>query len=579
MLVLGLNAGHCATACLAEDGQVVSCVSEERFSRIKNHAGLPLRSVEFVLKDRGVSVGDLDQVVMDNNLAGVPRFIEWYHDRYRRPSIGRRLTSAFGYGCPRLFDAYLSVQRVSYRFRRARRAERLEKHVSKVLGVPSARVRIIHHHLAHALAPCFNLPHAETLVFTLDGEGDRVCASVNVFDGRALRVVARTDRSASLGCLYGLATLHLGMKPLEHEFKVMGLAPYARPEEVTPIYEVLRRLIWVDDSLRFRSRFDMRLADRFFARELALARFDAVAGAVQQLAETLVTDWVRKAVARTGIHRIAVSGGVFMNVKVNKVLAEMPEVDHVFAMPSCGDESNAVGSCLFGYRHLCDERGLAFSPRPFRGLYLGPDCSRADVEHLIRERNLGASYEISEPPDINAETAALLAAGQIVARCAGRSEWGARALGNRSILAHPRDIGIVRTLNTAIKGRDFWMPFAPSILSEDAGRYFENPKGIDAAYMSVAFDTTAEARHNLPAAMHAYDQTMRPQVVHREWNPGYYQVISHFRSLTGIGAVLNTSFNLHGEPNVLTPADALHTMESSGLQYLVLGNYLLRTRR
>jgi carbamoyltransferase len=343
------------------------------------------------------------------------------------------------------------------------------------------------------------------------------------------------------------------MKPLEHEFKVMGLAPYARPEEVAPIYDTLRRLVWVDDSLTFRSRFHLPFADRFFAQELARTRFDAVAGAVQLLAETLVTEWVRKAIAQTGIHRVALSGGVFMNVKVNKTLAELPEVGHLFAMASCGDEANAIGSCLFGYRHLCEERGIEFAPRPLRSLYLGPDLARSDVEHLIRARNLAASYDISEPPDINAETAALLAAGQIVARCAGRSEWGARALGNRSILADPRDARIVRTLNTAIKGRDFWMPFAPSILSEDAGRYFENPRGIDAAYMSVAFDTTIEARRDLPAAMHPYDLTIRPQVVHREWNPDYYEVISHFRRLTGVGAVLNTSFNLHGDGRLSPP--------------------------
>jgi len=578
MLVLGLNSGHCATACLAEDGRVVSCVSEERFSRIKNHAGLPLRAIEFVLNDRGATVRDLDLVVMDNNLAGATRFVEWYGDRYRRPSLGRRLTSAFGYGVPRLFEAYLGFERASYRYRRPRRVERLGTHVSGVLDVPPDRVRIIHHHLAHALAPCFNLPPAETLLFTLDGEGDRVCASVNVYDGRTLRVIARTDRSASLGCLYGLATLHLGMKPLEHEFKVMGLAPYARPEEIAPLYEKLRRIVWVDDSLTFRSQFDTRLADRFFQLELTGARFDAVAGAVQQLAETLAAEWVRKAIAHTGIHRIAVSGGVFMNVKVNKVLAELPEVREIVVMPSSGDESNAVGSCLYGYRTLCDQRGLTFSPEPLQGLYLGPDCSNADVELLIRDRNLQASYEITRPADMSAETAALLAAGQIVARCVGRSEWGARALGNRSILAHPKDAGVVRTLNAAIKGRDFWMPFAPSILQEDAGRYIHNPKQIDASYMSIAFDSTGEARRDLSAAMHPYDQTMRPQVVQREWNPAYHQVISRFRDLTGTGAVLNTSFNLHGEPNVLTPDDALRTMEQSGLQYLVLGDCLLKKR-
>ncbi len=212
---------------------------------------------------------------------------------------------------------------------------------------------------------------------------------------------------------------------------------------------------------------------------------------------------------------------------------------------------------------------------PLGNNYLGMAFSSDQIEKTLNESNCYNKYKVEKLEDINSKTANLLASGEIVARFEGRMEWGARALGNRSILMDPRNVEKVKELNKAIKKRDFWMPFAPTILKERQQDYLVNPKNIRSPYMTIAFSTTEKGRKELPAATHAYDSTARPQILEKEFNPQYYDLIKKFESLTGIGAVLNTSFNLHGEPIVCSPEDALKTFENSGLKYLTLNNYLV----
>jgi carbamoyltransferase len=413
----------------------------------------------------------------------------------------------------------------------------------------------------------------------LDGEGDMLCATVNIYDGKtnSFKKISETDKGASLGYLYALATLYLGMKPNQHEFKVMGLAPYAKKDKVEETYEKIKDILWVD-GLEFKSKFRMQYADYFFADKMKFTRFDNVAGAVQKLSEELTLKWVSNAIKKTGIKNIALSGGVFMNVKANQRISEMPEVEEMFCVPSAGDESTAIGACMFGYKKYCEQNKLEFKPLAIEDLYLGPEYNQKYVENLIETKNLAKKYKITYLKNVNKEIARLLANGEIVARCSGRSEWGARALGNRSILANPVNGDTIRILNETIKDRDFWMPFTPSIIEEDISKYSLNPKKIKAPYMAITFNSTEKARKELPAAMHPYDFTIRPQAVYKSWNPDYHEVISEFKKKTGTGALLNTSFNLHGEPNVLTPEDAFHTVENSSLKYLVLGNYLFEKR-
>ena len=267
-----------------------------------------------------------------------------------------------------------------------------------------------------------------------------------------------------------------------------------------------------------------------------------------------------------------------MNVKANARLAEAPWVHELYVFPSCGDESNAVGAAYLGYLELCRRRGVAPRPRPLGPAYLGPDLRPDDIEAVIRRRDLVSRHRVTEPPDIEARTAELLVRDGVVARCSGRMEFGARALGNRSILANPSDLRVVSTVNRMIKNRDFWMPFAPTILRERESDYLVNPKGLASPYMMLALPTSPKRRGEIIAAVHPEDGTARAQILEESWNPSYHRLIREFEARTGIGAVLNTSFNLHGEPLVCSPDDAVDTFERSGLPHLALGPWMISKR-
>ncbi|MBM3231759.1 hypothetical protein FJZ21_00040 [Candidatus Pacearchaeota archaeon] len=573
MFVLGLNIGHNSTACLLKDGKIITCVSEERFSRIKNHAGIPFAGIDYILKSNGLEIKDLATIVLDDHypIINDPKFVKQFLESYIRKPLHKRILSKIGYNYPNFYYNYNLMK--NPRSSNKKRRNEVRNYLARKLNYPIEKIILIDHHYAHALAPCFNLnKNQKTLVFTLDGEGSGTCATVNIFDGKNLKRIAMTDKSASLGYLYAITTIILGMKPLEHEFKVMGLAPYAKTEKVKEVYEELRKIIWVD-SLKFKSKFNMPFVDNYLLDKMKFVRFDTLAGAVQMLTEELTLEWIRNAIKATGIHNIALAGGVFMNVKANQRIANLDEVQSIFVMPSCGDESNAIGSCFFGYRELNKDKNINF--RAIEDLYLGPECDNKDLEDYLKKNKL-KNYTVKKVKKINKEVAKLLAEGQIVARCSGRSEWGARSLGNRAILANPSDPETIRILNETIKDRDFWMPFTPSIIEDDAHKYIKNPKKIKAPYMTLTFDSTKLAQEHLSAAMHPYDFTLRPQIVYKNWNKGYYDLIKEFKKLTKIGGILNTSFNLHGEPNVLTINDAIHTLDNSALRYLAIGDYLIK---
>ncbi len=581
MYILGLNIGHNATAALLKDGTIIRCVSEERFSRIKNHHGVPFESIRWILQDAGITIQNIDLVVLDDQypVMNNPRFGRNFFHAYTQKSRLKQISSSVAYRYPRAFSRYYALKESSSNIAKEKRRADLQKKLALLLKIPQEKILVADHHLMHAFAPLGNLDRKKSwLVFTLDGEGSGLCATVNVFDWKNLKVISQSPKTASLGYFYGLATLFLGMKPLEHEFKVMGLAPYAKSHNVDEIYPQIKKLFWIDENGVFHSLFSMPFADHFFTKEMKYVRFDTLASAVQRLTEELCCEWVEKMIQKTSIHHIALSGGVFMNVKANKKISELSSVKELFVMPSCGDESNAIGSCWYGYKVLTGRNNAPFDPQPLEDLYLGPEYNEAYVKEIIEKERLKEKYVIKKVKSISKEIAALLAKGEIVARCTGRSEWGARALGNRSILANPAHPDTIRILNETIKDRDFWMPFTPSMLDSFEKKYLVNPKKVFSPYMAMTFDSTPLAQKQLPAAMHPYDFTIRPQIVTKNYNKDFYELILEFQKHTGMGSVLNTSFNLHGEPNVLTPEDALHTVEHSSLKYLALGNYLLEKR-
>jgi carbamoyltransferase len=278
---------------------------------------------------------------------------------------------------------------------------------------------------------------------------------------------------------------------------------------------------------------------------------------------------------RYGSERLALGGGCFMNVKANMRLAREEWVHELFVAPSCGDESNAIGAAYLGYLELCRRRGVTPTLRPLGPAYLGPGLGPADVEAVIRKRDVAARHRVTEHERVEARIAELLVSDGVVARCAGRMEFGARALGNRSILGNPSDPRVVPLINRMIKNRDFWMPFAPSILRERQADYLVNPKGLASPYMMLAFPTNPKARDEIVAALHPHDGSARAHLVEESWNPGYHRVVREFEARTGTGAVLNTSYNLHGEPVVASAEDAMDTFERSGLPHLALDRWVI----
>ncbi len=582
MYILGLNIGHNATASLLKDGEIASIVSEERFSRIKNHHGIPFKSIDFVLKENKIKIEDVDLIVLDDQypIEKNPKFSHNFFNSYTKKSIKNKILSYLGYKYPYIFGKYHKIKEALSKNSKEKVINKLKYELSNILNINRDKIIIKDHHLMHTFSTIGNLTaDKKWLIFTLDGEGSGLCATINVWDGKVLKIISRSNKTASLGYFYGLATLYLGMKPLEHEFKVMGLAPYAKSHNIDKVYPKIRSLFKIDDNLEFHSSFSMPFADHFFMKEMKFVRFDTLAAAVQKLTEDLCCEWISKAIKKTGINNIALSGGVFMNVKANKKISELPEVKNIIIMPSSGDESNAIGSCFYGYKLFSEKNKISFSPKPLKDLYLGPEYDNIYIENLIKRLNLNIKYKIKKVRDINSIIAQLLAKGEIVARCSGKSEWGARALGNRSILANPKDQDTIRILNETIKDRDFWMPFTPSILDLFEKRYIINQKKIFPPYMAITFDSTFQAKKDMPAAMHPYDFTIRPQIATKEYNSDYYEIIEKFSKLTKIGAVLNTSFNLHGEPNVLTPEDALNTLENSSLKYLAMEDYLFEKKQ
>ena len=404
----------------------------------------------------------------------------------------------------------------------------------------------------------------DTLVFTLDGIGEGINGTISIVKNDTIEEVYRTGE-ANLGRLWKYITLLLAMKPDEHEFKVMGMAPYANEKYANEVLKIF------EDNYQYIDGFDFKYRNRpkdiyfFFRKLLEGKRFDSIAGGLQLYTEKLVTKWIKNAIEITGIPRIVFSGGVAMNIKLNKEIAGMKEVKEFYVAPSAADESLALG--VF-YKYF----GKEDTP-PLANLYLGPKYKREQILEVVSKYK--DKYIVQEHIT-NKQVANFLADGYVIARFDGRMEFGARSLGNRSILGDPSKSDVVKKINSQIKSRDFWMPFTATILDTRELDYIVNPKGISCPYMTIAFDTTELARNHLKAAIHPYDYTARPQILSEKNNPGYYQLIKEFENITGIGGLLNTSLNLHGYPVVCSPEDAMETFVNSKLDMLLMGDILIK---
>jgi carbamoyltransferase len=559
VLVLGVHDGHNAGAALIRNGTVLAAINEERTNNVKNSSGPPLNAVKKVFTIAGVKPADLSIIAV----VGLLRTHAPLKERPLHVKLYERLTP--------YVHGHAFCDLLVKTLHRYRRMDELNA-LFKEMGIADRELFFIEHHLAHAACAYYQRPwNDETLVLTLDGAGDCLCATVSIGKDLGIkRIASSTHYDSPSNNFYSEITGYFGLKRWEHEYKVMGLAPYGRPEYCI---DAMRKLVRINPrkplefqniSGAYLSRIQPKLR-----KSLAEQRFDNVAAAAQAYFEELVVRWVQNCVKETGIRRLACAGGSFLNVKANKLIREMEEVSDAFFYPASDDGGTAVGAAMEAYYRYCQRESIDAVRHSLRDIYYGAEY---DDEYINRAlQKTGWLAKAKRLDAIEGEVGELISKGKIIARFGGRDEWGPRALGNRSIIADPRDMRVIRKINFAIKQRDFWMPFAPSVLEDRAGDYFINIK--PARYMIEAFDTTERA-DEIIAGLHPYDRTGRPQMVN-EWNPSYRKIIQAFQSITGVGGVLNTSFNIHGYPIVGTPEIALATLENSGLDGLAVGNWLV----
>ena len=590
---LALNVTHNSSAALMQDGQIVVAVCEERSQRKKNYAGYPKNAIDYCLAKAGINGKQLKRIAyttIDNPGILVKsrltsRFtLQDYRDYYGNSFYKRRLRGEdcldylqwlrddpkfnseieyfdFSY----LTDEVLANTDLDIKLHRTEAARLLSEH----LCIDKEQIEFLDHHTCHAYYSYFGSPFRgqNCIALTLDGSGDGRNQTVWKVSDDHFTLLAESNQN-DLGRIYKMATLLLGMRPDEHEFKVMGLAAYAKSSNVNRAKQVIDNLCTVE-GMRIMS--NNRPVDLFSYLEEAwkVHRFDNIAGAVQAYTEQIACALVRNIVRETGIRRFVIGGGIAMNIKMNKAISELEEVEELFVCGSSGDESLSIGGC---YLLNSDPK----SNQPLPNLYLGYDiCDEFDRFNADSYAN---EFDVHTDVTFN-QVATLLAKGDILAVIRGRAEFGARALGNRSILANPSRRETVQQINEAIKNRDFWMPFALSILEENLDQYILNPKQLQSPFMAISLDVRPEKNTQIEAGTHPYDKTVRPQAVSSTYTPEYHALISAFQKLTGIPALLNTSFNLHGEPIVDTIADAVRTFKLSGLQHLLIQDQILFSKR
>ncbi len=567
-MILGIHDGHTSTACLINKGKILANVSEERFTKKKGQGGFPHKSLAYIFKEFGVSGKQLEAIAL---VGFVKPLVSISQYTSGRQDIFPKLIKYLPIDPRHLISYYVQGEKK----KRLKNPELINSFVSHNISLE--KVKSIEHHQCHAATAYymskFYQQKENTLVITLDGSGDGLSGTISVVNEKGewkrLREISTFD---SLGMIYGRTTQLLSMKPWEHEYKLMGMAPYAHDDYRKKAYAIFKKYIGLtEDGLGLRNKTKLwgnSLLEEM-RNDFKLVRFDAISAGVQQLHEELATTLVKNWIAKTGIRKVAVAGGCFMNIKANKFIMELSNCDDFFVMPSGGDESCALGAAIT----LSKEKDKETAIEPLSHLYWGPENKSEEITKTLEKYR--EKLEFRKSDNIEFESAKLLADHKIIGRVSGRMEWGARALGNRSIIANPSRFENIRKLNNAIKMRDFWMPFAPSILWESRKDYAVYPKENDVCLMTIGFDSTELARQHIIAALHPYDLTMRPQFVTKDYNPSYHTLLSYFKEFTGIGGVLNTSFNLHGMPIVSDTEDAIFTLLNSELDFITINDYII----
>jgi carbamoyltransferase len=574
MLILGLIDSKPSTAAVLDGGRILSAVAEERLCRMKLASGVPRQAISEAIRLAGVGPGDIEAVaVAQRACTWEPEPIPWtgwFQDQERlRTFRFDRLSASLA---PRVgrFPLALKAHHAIKRLRSRERLERLPELLKKEYGI-RAPISFHDHHLCHAASAYWTSGFDGALVVTLDGGGDGCSGSVHIGRGPKLRRLASVDSFHSLGNLYSYVTSICGFEAERHEGKITGLAAYGEP-----IYaDVLR------DLVEFRKGTIRYLVPMYYHSAIDELRkrippdFDRadLAASIQLVFEEIGCAFVKHWMCETGQRNVALAGGCFANVKLNQRIHELPEVERISVHPGMDDGGLCVGAA-FAVQQI---RGICESPErygPLPDVYLGPHYDEAE----IREALEGAGLEPRTDPDIHETIGRLLSEGRVVARFEGRMEYGPRALGNRSILCQANDPSVNDWLNDRLSRTEF-MPFGPSTLSEHAGRCYEHLEGAEdtARFMTVTFDCTEEMKRLSPGVVHT-DGTARPQLVDPTTSPDFHRTLTAYYRRTGIPSVVNTSFNIHEEPIVCTPGDAIRAFQLGRLDALAIGGFLIENR-
>jgi len=588
--ILGISAFyHDSAAALLEDGRIVAAAQEERFTRKKHDAHFPLHAIRYCLTEGGIALEDLDRVVFyDKPFVKFERLLETYL------SFAPRGYKTFRMAIPLWLREKLFLK------------DLLLKELRKISGNGKWNEELLfsEHHLSHAASAFFPSPFDEAIVLTMDGVGEWATTSAAIGKGNSLEVQKEIHFPHSLGFLYSAFTYYTGFKVNSGEYKVMGLAPYGEPKYKDKILEHLID-VKADGSFRLNMGYfdfctgltmtSQRFHDLFGGPprkpdQLLTPYHMDLAASVQAVTEEIVLRLTRSLSEETGIRNLCLAGGVALNCVANGKVLRDACCDRIWIQPAAGDAGGALGAALAGY-HLQLGRARTANGDAMKGSFLGPAFTQQEIEERLTR--CGARFEVLADSALIATGAEDLARSKALGWFQGRMEFGPRALGNRSILGDPRSPGMQKTLNLKIKYRESFRPFAPSVLRERVSDWFE--LDCDSPYMLLVADVVASRRREMtreekqlfgidklnvprseiPAVTHV-DYSARVQTVHEDTNPRYYALLSAFERKTGCPVLVNTSFNVRGEPIVCTPEDAFRCFMGSELDALAAGNCYLR---
>jgi carbamoyltransferase len=544
---------HDSSACIVRDGELLYAVAEERISRIKHDAGFPHNAIRACLDFAKVRADQLDAVC-----------VGW-------PAPHHILLSDLKcFGTGQFPITYANVLNVTRMYASMAHQNGGFNRFTYHFGPTRAQMRFVDHHLAHAISAYSYSGFDNAAVVVMDGRGAWEASSIWYGHDGHLDHVLTIPWPNSLGLFYAQFTQYLGFVPNSDEWKVMGLAPYGNPgvkldEFISLNHESYR----VNAPLLFeRKNGSSAIAKRLGPERTPESEIDDsfknIAFAVQDACEVAMLALVKLAIQKTNCRNVCLAGGVALNSKANGKIQASGMVDNIFVQPAASDDGVALGAVLAPYL----DHGGRLPMKPLRHAYLGPEFSDAEIEKGLRTFKLRAT----KLENIAATAAEMLADGKILGWFQGRMEFGPRALGDRSILADPRDPEMNTKVNNAVKFREWWRPFAPSMLREVAGEYLEH--ACDSPFMIVTNPVRPEKRSVIPSVTHV-DGSARPQTVEKEINPLYWNLINEFGKRTGVPVLMNTSFNLRGEAIVNTPTDAVRTFFSSGMDALVIGGFLV----